>query len=40
LGSVSFIHAGLGDLRKLSRAYSQQILNVDWLTLNNGSASY
>src|SRR5262245_60062862 len=31
LGSISFINAGLGDLRKLSCGYSQQILNMDWL---------
>src|SRR5262249_45678725 len=40
LGSVSFIHAGLWDLRKFSRSYRRQILNVDGLTLDNGSAGY
>ena len=41
LGSITYsFNAGLEDLRKLSRGYRQQILNMDWLTVDNGSASY
>ena len=41
LGSITFsLNASLNDLWKLSRGYRQQVLNMDWLPLDNGSACY
>src|SRR5262249_39447557 len=39
LGSISF-NGDRGELWKLTRGYGHRILNMDWLTLNNGSACY
>src|SRR5262249_47976183 len=40
LGSTSLnVNDGV-DLRKLSRRYGHQILNMDWLALDNGPACY
>src|SRR5215831_6671202 len=41
LGSITFTELDdLRDLRELSRSYRQQILNMDRLTFENGSARY
>ena len=41
LSAITFSpNSGLKDFRKLSRGYRQQILNMDRLTLENGSARY
>src|SRR5262245_14691991 len=41
LSAITFsFNSGLKDLRKLSRRYRQQILNMDRLTLDNGPARY
>src|SRR4030095_8432526 len=41
LGSITFSYSAiLNEARKLSRSHRQQILNMNWLALDNGSTRY
>src|SRR5262245_49710364 len=38
--SIALLFGNSPDFRKLSHGYRRQILNMDWLTIDDGSAAY